>query len=325
MFNGTFFGFAQNSTTGTIPVNLFDTIDTGSGTIFTNMFQNTFTNYARRSATFVVGGLAVLTSPTFQGPYSTKNISTDNTPSTNPTVATGDIIIPTYNDTVRTITAPTGTYSGYLWYYKDGTSCSVSTPTPDCGLQDGTTLASFPSGINTTEWTPTTSTEKGNVTYYGIPATLTLSTCGTVNIFVSMNKFSSVYCPISITTNNPNGMTLSVMMANNTLTNGGTGTIPATTGTLFAPTTLTGTTPAWGIRFSGAGTFGSSTTVESNVSSSTYTWAAVPTTDTAVRNTSTASTDNLDIYYGASAGSLPPGTYSTTPGNEVAWTLVANP
>jgi hypothetical protein len=78
------------------------------------------------------------------------------------------VVYPTYNSTFRSITKPTETaYANYDWYRTDGTSCAVSNPTPDCGVQNASTLVTF---SNTTEWTPETSTEKGNVTFYGVEA-----------------------------------------------------------------------------------------------------------------------------------------------------------
>jgi uncharacterized repeat protein (TIGR02543 family) len=139
------------------------------------MFYGTFSNFARRTATFKVGNTTAATQ-TFTYPYSTKNTTTDNTPSTNPTVNAGDVVIPTYNATTRSITKPTGTYANYNWYTTDGTSCSVSSPTPDCGVQNSSTLVTLP---NTTEWIPDTSTEKGNVVFYGaLPATITFNSNG---------------------------------------------------------------------------------------------------------------------------------------------------
>ena len=137
------------------------------------MFYYTFSNYARRTATFKVGGATVSTSSALIDPYATK-IGSTGTPSTNPTVdaTTASQVAPTYNATVRTINAPTGTYANAIWYRTDGTSCAVATPTPDCGAQTPATYVSFP---NTTEWTPTTSTEHGSVTFYAGSASATVS------------------------------------------------------------------------------------------------------------------------------------------------------
>ena len=158
MFDSTFSNYAYNSTTGTIPAGLFDSIDTTNGTNFSYMFGYTFSNYARRTATFGHSG-ATLEDQLFINVYSVK-IGPSGAPTDNPVITAGAKIYPTYSASARNITAPVGSYT---WYRTDGTSCSVTTPTPDCGEQTASTLATFP---NDTEWTPETSTEKGNVTFY---------------------------------------------------------------------------------------------------------------------------------------------------------------
>lgn len=164
MFQSTFNSYATNSIGATIPAGLFSAVAIRAGSTTTNMFSNTFTIYAARVARFSVGGTIVNTSSTFAAPYATKNTSTDNTPATNPVVSAGNVVVPTYNSTVRSVAAPTGTYANYAWYSKDGTSCAVASPTADCGAQNATTAVTFPA----TPWTPTTSTEIGTVTFYGV-------------------------------------------------------------------------------------------------------------------------------------------------------------
>jgi hypothetical protein len=158
MFGYTFSNYAYNSTTGTIPAGLFDSLNTTNGTSFSSMFSATFSNYARRTATFGHSG-ATLEDQLFINVYSVK-IGPSGAPTDNPVITAGAKIYPTYSASARNITAPVGSYT---WYRTDGTSCSVTTPTPDCGEQTASTLATFP---NDTEWTPETSTEKGSVTFY---------------------------------------------------------------------------------------------------------------------------------------------------------------
>ena len=158
MFGYTFSSYAYNSTAGTIPPGLFDSLNTTNGTDFGSMFDSTFSNYARRTATFGHSG-ATLEDQLFINVYSVK-IGPSGAPTDNPVITAGAKIYPTYSASARNITAPVGSYT---WYRTDGTSCSVTTPTPDCGEQTASTLATFP---NDTEWTPETSTEKGNVTFY---------------------------------------------------------------------------------------------------------------------------------------------------------------
>jgi hypothetical protein len=168
MFSNTFSNYARNSTTATIPPGLFDSINTSQGTLFNYMFSNTFYYYARRQAQFVANGSVVSAlTQSFTNPYSVK-VGVSGTPSSNPTIAAGDSIYPTYNAAVRTITKPTGAYASYSWYYKDGTSCNVTNPTQDCGLQNAGNQVTFP---NTSYWTPDTSTEFGSVTFYSLNLT----------------------------------------------------------------------------------------------------------------------------------------------------------
>ena len=160
MFSYTFSNYAYNSTSATIPANIFSTINTSKATSLGSMFNFTFSNYARRSYTFInsqSGG--TLKTASFQGPYATKN-GIDGSPSNNPTVTAGDMIYSTYNSSSRIITAPSGDYT---WYSVDGTSCTVETPSADCGVQSDSTRISFP---NDTYWTSQTSTEEGDVTFY---------------------------------------------------------------------------------------------------------------------------------------------------------------
>ena len=166
MFRGTFTMYAGNSTIATIPAGLFDSLDTSSGINLSDMFTHTFSDYATRTATFMIGPTIVKTQ-NFYAPYTTK-IGPTGTPDDYPIVdnITASQVIPTYNADTRNITAPTGIYAGLNWYRTDGTSCAVATPTPDCGAQVPSKLVTFP---NNTEWTPTTSTEKGSVVFYSGP------------------------------------------------------------------------------------------------------------------------------------------------------------
>ncbi|MCL2869601.1 BspA family leucine-rich repeat surface protein [Candidatus Saccharibacteria bacterium] len=167
MFGYTFYRYAVFSTVGTIPTDLFDNIDTSNGHSLSLMFDSTFSAYAVRTATFKDNS-SVVDVQSLRPLYSLKSTST-GVISSGFSPTPGDIIVPTYDNNDRTITAPTGTdangtaYADYDWYRTDGTSCSVAHPTPDCGIQNTSTLVTFP---NSTEWTPTTSTEHGSVTFY---------------------------------------------------------------------------------------------------------------------------------------------------------------
>jgi hypothetical protein len=166
MFDSTFVLCAEVSTTATIPTNLFDRLTIPPGVDTSGMFAGTFTEYARRTARFSVNGSVLPFTQTFTNPYSVK-AGTSGTPSDDPTVSAGDVVYPTYNNRLRTIDNPTSSnpaYATYIWYRKDGTSCAVSSPKPDCGPQNSASLAVLP---DSTEWMPTTSTEKGSVVFYG--------------------------------------------------------------------------------------------------------------------------------------------------------------
>ena len=163
MFSDTFNYYARYSTTGTVPSNLFDSINTSNGTNFTNMFLRTFDTYATHTVSFLIDGVIEDSlTQSFANLYSAK-VGVTGAPSYSPAITAGNTIKPTYNNTARSISRPTGIYTSYDWYTTDGTPCTVASPTLDCGIQNSSTLVSFP---NTTEWTPTTSTEKGNVVFY---------------------------------------------------------------------------------------------------------------------------------------------------------------
>lgn len=207
MFENTFSPLS-GSYGGTIPEDLFKYVDTSKGTSFTNMFNTTFESYARRTANFLVGDTTVL-SRIFSTPYATK-IGTNGTPSSNPTITAGDHIYPTYNATTRSITAPTDPqYAGYSWYRTDGTSCAAPTPSTNCGPQ--TTPVTFPI---TNEWTPTTSTMVGDVTFYGVaPLYINLSLDSTTVDIGNLTPnigFGSGNNTATVTTNNSTGYTLSI-------------------------------------------------------------------------------------------------------------------
>ena len=178
MFFRTFGFYASVSTVGTVPSDLFSKVTVTNGTDFDEMFDQTFNNYARRSVSFSAHGSIVDTlTQSFTSPYGAKAGSSGTSDDFPVVIASnGSSVVPAYNDTARTITKPLGSYMNYAWYTKDGTSCSVASPTPDCGVQNSSTLVHFP---NTTEWTPTTSTEKGNIVFYGVPTTPTITSVST--------------------------------------------------------------------------------------------------------------------------------------------------
>jgi hypothetical protein len=178
------------------------------------MFESTFNFYALRTVTFVVNGSTVGTQ-SFYDSYAVKT-STDSTPSTNPTIKVGDTIYPTYNAETRTINKPYS-YSNYDWYRTDGTDCHATTPTLDCGEQNSSSLVSVP---NTTEWVPTTSTEKGDVTLYGVlipsisltldPANLAIGSAFNPILPSDSGTFANVSHTAKVITDNPTGYKMSL-------------------------------------------------------------------------------------------------------------------
>ena len=54
MFSNTFYNYARNSTSATIPAGLFSNINTSNATSLSNMFSNTFSNYARNSTSATI-------------------------------------------------------------------------------------------------------------------------------------------------------------------------------------------------------------------------------------------------------------------------------
>jgi len=161
MFFHMFDSYAGSSTVGVIPNDIFSGIDTTVSILLTGMYDNTFTGYARREAAFDVGGSTV-TTQNFSSPYAVK-IGSAGTPNTNPTLIAGDIAYPSYTSTTRTIASPSGAYTGYSWYTKDGSSCAISVPTVNCGLQNTSSFYTLP---NATMWAIDSSTELGSSIFY---------------------------------------------------------------------------------------------------------------------------------------------------------------
>ena len=133
---------------------------------------------------------------------------------------------------------------------------------------------------------------------------------------------SSGSATVTITTNAPAGYNLSIGATERNLVNG-SHTIPFSTANQTTPGTLTGS--MWGYRVDGIGGFGTSTTTqETNVANSAFTWAGIPalTAPTIIRNQSSAITNHATtVWYGArSSGTQASGNYITT----VTYTALTN-
>jgi len=325
MLQSTFNNYAYSSTVGTVPSDLFATINTSNGTALASMYTNIFASYAHRTATFMVGGASVNTQ-TFAAPYSTKNTSTDNIPNSNLVVSAGDIVVPTYDATVRTITAPTGTYTGYRWY-RDA-SCAVPSPAPSC------VAVAFP---NTTEWIPATPTETGNVIFYGVMQTLiTLSVSNNKTVYVSPTSPSSTAMDVvGAATNLATGYALTIKAgcAFDASGNLADGTCNSDNRLKLVGSSVGSTNPAdylnpvasgnltdnsWGYQFDIASPGASS-------------WLPVPTVSTTLKATAAANPgssalsagtlDHYNVFYGTKVA---PATAFGTYQGAVVWTVVGN-
>ena len=160
-------------------------------------------------------------------------------------------------------------------------------------------------------------------------STISLSTSGTVTINVTptaSGSMSSASDTVSVSTNNTSGyaLTLADADATNTLVNGAN-SIAADGGNQASPSGDL-TNNSWGYRVDGVGGFGAGpTSSESNVATSSYSWAGVPVSgsaNTLKTTATTASGDTTSVWYGVKADtSKANGTYSGT----VTYTVTSNP
>ncbi len=154
---------------------------------------------------------------------------------------------------------------------------------------------------------------------------MTTSTTVTVNITpTSGGAMSSNSDTVTVSTNAALGYTLQLSNGDTTLNlvNGGN-TIGAHAGTQGSPTTLANN--SWGYRVDSVGGFGAGpTSSESNVASSTYTWAGTPSSASpnTIRNQSSNVTNQTTtVWYGVMVDtSKPTGTYTDT----VTYTATTN-
>jgi len=161
-----------------------------------------------------------------------------------------------------------------------------------------------------------------------IGSTISISTSGTVTLAVTptaSGSATSASDTVSVSTNNATGyyLQLASSSAQVTLTNGGN-SIAASSGTQASPVTLANNT--WGYRVDSAGGFGAGpTSTQTNVTSLSNTWAAIPASgspNTLKTTATTASADTTTVWYGAKVDTTKPnGTYSNT----VTYTATTNP
>lgn len=160
-----------------------------------------------------------------------------------------------------------------------------------------------------------------------IGSSITVSSSGPVNMNVTPTSgavLSSASDTVTVNTNDASGYTLSLQTnsADRALTNGSE-TISAHTALPNNPSALA--TNSWGFRVDGTANFGAgTTTAESNVGTSAYTWAGVPANGSPATIKTTAApaaSDTTAVWYAMKADtSKPSGTYTNT----VLYTAVTN-
>jgi hypothetical protein len=161
-----------------------------------------------------------------------------------------------------------------------------------------------------------------------IASVISMTTSGTVSISVtptSSGAMSSASDTVSVSTNNTAGYALTLSDSNtNTDLVKGSDTITADAGTQASPSN-TLTNNRWGYRVDSVGGFGAGpTSAETNVSSSAYKWAGVPSSaapNTLKSTATTASGDTTTVWYGVKSDSTKPnGIYTDT----VTYTATTN-
>lgn len=156
---------------------------------------------------------------------------------------------------------------------------------------------------------------------------ISITTSGTVDINIiptSAGAMSSASDTVTVDTNDENGFTMTLAnIDTDTDLENGTDVIPAHSGTQASPTTLANNT--WGYRVDGIGGFGAGpTSAETDVASSAYSWAGVPSSaspNTIKTTATTAAGDTTTVWYGTMADTTnPSGTYTDT----VVYSAVTN-
>ena len=199
---------------------------------------------------------------------------------------------------------------------------STATTQTVTGLSVGTTYTFRVSAVNAVGTSTPSSTATGAPLY--ISASAASSLTFTVTPAASA-LISSTSQGVTVSTNAPNGYTITLSMSGSSqlLSNGGA-TLGATSGTQNSPGTLGANT--WGYRVDGIGGFGAgTTTAETNVSSSAFSWAGVPISGSGniIANAALPGTGlTTTVWYAASANTTKQsGTYTGT----VVYTAVTNP
>jgi hypothetical protein len=173
-----------------------------------------------------------------------------------------------------------------------------------------------------------TSLVNANAQYTVIAQYVSVTANGTVPIAVTPNRFSSNKSTATVSTNSPGGYVLSLQASSASLTKAIAptsmiptlpGYMPATPLSASATSSQIGNTSFWVFRTDGLGNLGSGTVQETNTTSTAYSWASVPTTDTVIRagtatdDLTTNTPQTTETWFGATAAiSRPAGVYTTT-------------
>ena len=211
--------------------------------------------------------------------------------------------------------------SGTTWNTFTHAASTATTQTVT-SLTPGTTYTFRVSAINAV------GTSSPSATATGTPLYITLSSLPTINLNVtpdSAGRISSQANTATVSTNNANGYTLQLSTTSssrNLTRSGGSETLTPSSGSSGSPGALA--TNTWGYRVDNTGGFGSGTYLETNVTSSVFTWAGVPgvgSPTTLRTTTSTASNDQTTVWYGMKAASdKPSGNYINT----ILYTAIVN-
>lgn len=160
-----------------------------------------------------------------------------------------------------------------------------------------------------------------------LSSVISVATTTTVNlnvIPVAGGAQTSAADTVTVSTNNSTGFTLTFANSDATTTLAkGADTIAAHTGTFAAPTVLANNT--WGYRVDSVGGFATGGAVQTNVTTSTITYAGVPASSSphTIKTTATTAAGNTTtVWYAVKADTTKPnGTYADT----VSYTATTNP
>ena len=202
---------------------------------------------------------------------------------------------------------------GTAWStYADGTSTNTTVTVPTPTLNTTTTYTFRVAAVNAIGQSDWSSTASARVLYI----TLTAPSSVSINVTATGGtRMSSASQNAIVSTNSVAGyqLTLGSASTDRNLVNGSYSISPST-GTQTAPVVLANS--SWGYRVPGIGGFGSGSGIESNTTTSSYTWSGIPTTSSPniIRTQTTATTDqSTTVWYGVSiTTSQPSGTYTGT-------------